>query len=166
MTTQQELSDTKIELSNQLEKTESALTSNINRYRTDTSSSVAKILRPPRTLGAKRKQLIQELRFKGMHGVAFTIARGCEECLNFASQLEGAFKEAGWIIGKSTFPFITKDAIGLFMMNVKGTRNTDLTKTQLVIATAFKNIGMPLTEGNVSKNVDSNSVVQIYVGLQ
>lgn len=152
-------------LSGQMAKTESALSTNINQYRADTTNAVGRILRPPRTLGDRRMALIGELRkaIAGPHEVAITLARGNQECLDLYNEIESAFKEAGWSIGRSQFPFITKDGIGL-QIQIKSMEG-DLRPDQKAVALAFKSIGMQLI-GGVQPDMKDGGPVEIYVGLQ
>jgi hypothetical protein len=113
--------------------------------------------------------LVRGLTILGIHKVAITPARGNEDALLFASEIESAFTEAGWtIVPTGKLKFITKDAIGLGILVKEaaggGFLDSDLTPDQAVIGKAFSSIGMPLT-GNPNENVSAADPVEIYVGL-
>lgn len=156
-----DLATAKADLAKQILRSQGVLSTNINQYRTDTTSAVARVMRPPRTLGSKRADFIKMLTVSGTHDVAISAARGNEESLHFATEIEGAFKQAGWTIVRTKYPFIIKDAIGLAIW-VQSAAN--LTPDQVVVATAFKNIGMELTGSpDAATRADA---VELYVGLQ
>lgn len=158
-----ELVEAQRQLMGQISKTETVLATNINQYRSDTTSAVARILRPQRSLEGVRADLIKALEKGRGYEVAITIARGCQECLNLGTQIESAFKEAGWKIGKSSLFMITKDATGLFIM-VKS-MSAQLRPDQMVAGIAFKSIGMQLIGGEVP-NIEDKGPVELYVGFQ
>jgi len=153
-----------------LQKTESVLSTNINQYRTDTSSAVARIIRPPRTLGDKREMLIRELKTYGPHQIAITTARGSTEAINFSQEIESAFNSAGWtVVPTQKLSFLVRDGIGLRIViknlpNNITIQNTDLTPDQLAVAKAFFDIGMR-ADGNPMINGESG-VTELFVGLQ
>jgi hypothetical protein len=160
-----ELGVAKRELSGQISQTETILTTNINQYRSDTTSAVGRMLRPARTLGDKRSALINELKkaTAGPHEVAITLAHGNQECLDLYNEIESAFKEAGWTIGRSQFFFITKDGTGL-QLQIKSMSDS-LRPDQMAVALAFKTIGMQLI-GGVQSDMKDGGPVEVYVGLQ
>ena len=139
------------------------MATNINQYRSDTASAVGRILRPGRTLGGKRTALVEALRKGGPGRVAFTVARGNEECLKFHNEIVAAFTEAGWKRGRSQFPFIIKDAVGL-QMSIKTTNESEFSGAQMTVAMAFKSIDMQLMGGVQPALKDGP--VEIYVVLQ
>jgi hypothetical protein len=137
--------------------------STILQWRSDTETAVGKILRPERTLGDKRAALIQELQKAAPNKVAITPARGNQDCLDFANEIESAFKEAGWdVVGTEKMAFITKDAVGLGIV-VKGTTDKELRPDQIAVARAFYSIGMQLI-GDPSETGDKGPV-ELYIGL-
>lgn len=156
-----DLAAAKTDLAKQILRSQSVLSTNINQYRTDTTSAVARIIRPPRTLGSERADLIKMLKVGGLHDIAISPARGNVESLNFATEIEAAFRQAGWIIVRTKYPFITKDAVGLGIW-VQPTLN--LTPDQVVVAQAFKNIGMELN--GIPNAATRTDAVELYVGLQ
>jgi len=151
------------QLLNQMSKTESVLRSDINAYQNAAETAVEKVLRPPRTLGPKYDSLVQELRKCGAHEVAITMARGNAEALDFANEVEQAFKDAGWTIAKTQFPFITKDAYGLRLV-IKSKDESTLTPEQRCAALAFKSVDMQLT-GQFAPDMKEGPV-ELYIGLQ
>jgi hypothetical protein len=158
-----ELAQTKIDLSGQILKTEANLNTNINQYRTDETTAVSRVLRPARTLGVHKDDLIKALKnvTPGIHEVAISSARGNRECLDFANEIEEAFKSAGWTIKRTRFALITKDGVGLQVL-IKSI-NDPLTPDQIVVAVAFKAIGMEMIGGEM--NV-TDGPVEVYIGLQ
>ena len=155
-------------LTSQLSRAEINLSHNINQYREDTSTAVSKILRPGRTLGNKRAALIHELQKVGggAHEVAISAARGSQECLAFANEIESAFREAGWRLTRTHFGLTIKDGEQL-QITIKTGSNTlsGLTQNQLTVARAFNSIGMPLIGGE-QDTMNNDWPVEIYVGLQ
>lgn len=159
----EELDKARTELAGRITKTETVLAGNINQYRTDTTTAVGKILRPARTLGDKRDALVKELKKAGSQEIAITVARGNQECLDFSNQIQQAFMDAGWKIGRTQFAFITKDANGLQLM-VKSMIGK-LRPDQMAVAVAFKSIGMQLL-GAEMRDMKDDGPVELYVGLQ
>jgi hypothetical protein len=155
-------------LTSQLSRTETNLSKNITQYRTDTSTAVSKILRPGRTLGDRRAVFVRELMKAGAgkHEVAISEARGNQECLDFAKELETAFTEAGWHLARTHFGLLIRDGEKLRLI-IKTGSNTPggLTPDQLVVAQAFDSIGMTL-QGNEVDNISNEWPVEVYVGLQ
>jgi hypothetical protein len=140
-------------------------TKTILSWRSDTESAVGKILRPPRILGDRRPMLVSQLRNSGSHEVAITAARGNQECLDFANEIESAFNEAGWkVVPTQQLQFITKEGTGLALL-VKGTNDNDLRPDQFAVAKAFYLIGMQL-KPMPGKDYRQSGPVELYVGLQ
>jgi hypothetical protein len=159
-----DLAITKKELSGQISKSESVLSTNINQYRSDTATAVGRILRPSRTLGSNKNALVRELKKAGSHEIAITVARGNQECLDFFNEIQRAFIEAGWTIGRTQFSFITKDANGLQLM-MKYPEEDKLNTEQKAVALAFKSIDMQLL-GALMPDMRDGGSVELYVGLQ
>lgn len=155
-----------------LSQATATLTTNINQYRTDTNSAVGRIMRPPRTLGDRRNQLVAELKKYPGQDVAITFANGSREARDFAGEgeIESAFKESGWnIVPTVRLGFIRNDGIGLrivtkVLVDHTEIQDSDLTPNQLAVARAFFSIGMR-ADGNPMSSGDSGPV-EVYIGLQ
>ncbi len=143
----------------------------IQNWRTDTESAVSKILRPGRTLGDQRSQLVNELKSYGPHEIAITPAHGSEEAIAFSNEIEAAFKDAGWtIVPTQKLALIVKDGLGLRIVmklpeaGKADSQDSDLTPTQIAVARAFKDIGMQLNASPITGG--DSGVTELYVGLQ
>ena len=147
-----------------LHTTQEVITSDIDQYRSDTTSAVGKLLRPERTLGGKRAAFVAALKSSGPHEFAITPARGNRESTDFANELEAAFKEAKWTEVPTQVAFIIKDGEGIGMW-IHDWKITPLNAAQLAAGSAFNAIGMQLT-GNEAAQVKSSGPADIYVGLQ
>jgi len=152
-----------------LQKTESKLINNINQYRTDTSTAASAILRPGRTLGDKRANLVKLLKESGPHDVAITAARGSREAINFSAEIESAFHEADWnVVRTQKLALMIQDGIGLQIVTkiLPGAeiKLEDLTPGQLAAAKAFAAIDMRLDNAGMENG--ATGPVEIYVGLQ
>jgi hypothetical protein len=152
-------------LAGQLGTAETKLSANIDQYRTDTSTAVAKIIRPGRTFTpVQRSSLLKRLQDYGPHEVAITPARGNQECLDFANAIESVFTEAHWhIVRTMANAFIIKDGTDLSII-VRGANDEHLTADEKAVAIAFNSIGMPL-KGDVRPDFKGPQV-ELYVGLQ
>ena len=157
----------------ELKATENVLNTNINQYRTDTTTAVGRILRPPRTLGDRRAALVSLLRLSGPHDIAITPARGSQEAIAFASELEAAFKDAGWkIVRTQKLVFLIKDGIGLELQvqPMPTLKDGDiipfdlLTPGQAAVAKAFSGAGIQLISNGVENGMTGPT--ELYVGLQ
>ena len=160
-----ELAKAQEALSAEISNSTGALTRNIDQYRTDTTSAVSRLVRPPRTLGDQRAQFILRLRAAPVpHEVAFSVARGSQEALGFFDEIRTAFVEAGWTIKDTQLVFITKDGIGCSLV-MKKAGEENLSESQKAVAIAFKLAGFQLN-GAVNEGLKDNGPIEIYVGLQ
>lgn len=158
-----ELADAKATIEGKIASSELLITENINQYRTDTTTAVGRILRPPRTLASKRQQLVQALRATGPSKVSITIARGNQEVLTFYGELVAVFKEADWEVVEPMMRLIQRDGTGLSIF-VKDTTDKALNPQEMAVALAFKSIGMQLI--GIKDESKADDTVELYVGLQ
>ena len=152
-----------------LQKTESKLINNINQYRTDTSTAASAILRPGRTLGDRRGDLVKLLKESGPHDVAITPARGSREAINYSAEIESAFHEADWhVVRTQKLALMIRDGIGLQIVTkiLPGAeiKLEDLTPGQLAAAKAFAAIDRRLDNAGMENGAAGPT--EIYVGLQ
>lgn len=154
-------------------KDSTTLSSNIMQYRDDTTSAVAKIIRPGRTLGDLRTTFVSALKQMAPHDIAITPARGSTEAITYTEELRAAFKEGGWtIVPTQKLVFMVQDGLGLRVMTkpLPGVADNspipanDLTAGQLAVGKAFASIKLTVT-ANPIENGDKG-VTELYVGLQ
>src|SRR5205814_10303303 len=85
---QSRLTDAQREIASRIATTEKSVNSNINQYRSDTTSAVGKLLRPPRKLTAEqRTALIANLKRAGSYSLGIRHAEGSLESQQYLDEL-------------------------------------------------------------------------------
>jgi hypothetical protein len=146
---------------------------NLTLYRNDTTSAVARVMRPPRSLGASRDALVAALKSFAPQEIAITPAHGSQEAIAYAEELKSAFTDAGWtVVRTQKFLFIIQDGIGLKLVTKplddvadgEPVPANDLTPGQLAVGRSFDYAGTVLNPFPMPKG--DTGVTELYVGLQ
>ena len=157
-----ELSVAKKELSGQILKTESTLSTNINQYRTDTTTAVGKILRPPRTLTSEQRlKITNALRKAGVHEVAIRHSQGSDESQQYTDALSEAIKDAGWIFRRPKFLINDTEMHGVVILVPDANNVTDGANQ---LWNALKSAGLEVTGLEITGL--EKDTFDLMVGLQ